>query len=456
MDAVTVGLDIGTTSIKVVAVDADGRVLRRARLPHGVLVPAADRLEHDAERVWRRGPRRALAALGPVRPRAVAVASMVPSLTAVDDRGRPLTAGLLYGDARGRDDPAPTTAVPAPGSAGAEVAGFLRWAAGARPGAGGYWPAQSVANQALGGRPCVDLAVAYTAGPLFAGSGWDEELCRACGASPGQLPPVEMPGAAAGRLGGDPDGPVLTAGTVDVWCEQLVAGADQVGDVHVICGTSLIVWAVVPAGGPDPHPALWTVAHSRPDQRMVGGASNAGGLFLEWAQRLLRPAREARPDPAAVPVWSPYPRGERSPYHDPLRRAALHDLDLTCGPAALQRAAWEASAFVVRHLLELGRVRGRRIVATGGGTRIAGWMEALADCTGLPVHVASEPEGAAVGAAFLARLAAGLDSDLAEAARWARTAAVVEPRPVWAAAAEGRYQRFLELSDAQPEQGSRN
>ena len=34
------------------------------------------------------------------------------------------------------------------------------------------------------------------------------------------------------------------AGSVDVWCEQLVAGAGEDGDVHVICGTTLIVWAV--------------------------------------------------------------------------------------------------------------------------------------------------------------------------------------------------------------------
>jgi xylulokinase len=73
-------------------------------------------------------------------------------------------------------------------------------------------------------------------------------------------------------------------------------------------------------------------------------------------------------------------------------------------------------------------------------------MQALADATGLPVHVAASPEGAARGAAFLARLAAGLESDLAEAARWASTGHIVEPDGRWEAPTAARYRRFVELS----------
>src|SRR5215469_13926898 len=170
MDAVTVGLDIGTTSIKAVAVDASGRVQARARLPHKVLHPEPNQMEHNPEQAWRKGPRRALAALGDIRPAAVAVTSMVPSMTAVDAKGRTLTPGLLYGDARGipetTDDPATTEAGDIPTS-GAEVEAFLNWTARTAPGARGYWPAQAVANFALGGRPAVDFAVAFIATPLF-------------------------------------------------------------------------------------------------------------------------------------------------------------------------------------------------------------------------------------------------------------------------------------------------
>jgi xylulokinase len=254
-----------------------------------------------------------------------------------------------------------------------------------------------------------------------------------------------MPGAAVGRVDGD--GPVITAGSVDVWCEQLVAGAGADGDVHVVCGTTLIVWAVAP--GAPVVPGLWTVGHRMPGRSLVGGASNAGGLFIDWATTLLgrpRPGEEDRIDPRNVPVWVPYPRGERTPYHDPQRRAALHGLDLTHGPAAGRRAAWEASGFVVRHHLDLAGLQPTRLVATGGGTRSEGWMQALADATGVSVHVAAAPEGAARGAAFLARIAGGLETDVNEAERWARTGHVVDPDPRWVAPVGDRYARFVELS----------
>lgn len=447
---VTVGLDIGTTSIKAVAVDDEGRVLARSRVPHQLLVPAPDLMEHDAERAWRRGPRQALAQLGDVGAEGVGVAAMVPSLTAVNSKGRPTTPGLLYGDKRGTTGAGPGSPERPrqpgedPGAAGAgEMVGFLRWQAMQAPQARGYWPATAVALHALGGTPAVDQVVGFTSVPLFGAEGWDKQLCADCGVAPEQLPVLEPPGTPAGRLEGS--GPVLTAGSVDVWCEQLVAGADRLGDVHVICGTTLIVWAVTNDGSP--RPGLWTVPHVKPGQFLVGGASNAGGLFMDWAGRLGGKARTAeRVDPHNIPVWTPYPRGERTPYHDPDRLAGLHDLNLTHGPAALKRAGWEAAGFVARHHFELAGVEPTRIVATGGGTRVEGWMQALADCTGAPVHVASDPEGAARGAAFLARMATGNESDPHDAARWARTGRTVDPDPVWQEAAAERYGRFLELS----------
>ncbi len=154
-----------------------------------------------------------------------------------------------------------------------------------------------------------------------------------------------------------------------------------------------------------------------------------------------------RVDPDNVPVWVPYVRGERVPHHDPTRRASLHGLNLTHGPAAVQRAAYEAAGFVVRHLMDLSSAPAHRVIATGGGTRVDGWMQALADCTGLPVHVAAVPEGAALGAAWLARMGAGLEESLDGAAAWASTGRIVEPDPRWTAEASGRYEVFRRLVD---------
>lgn len=433
---VTIGIDIGTTAVKAVAADEDGHVVARTRIPHQLQVPAADRLEHDADEAWRRGPLAAMGELGRPDAVAVAVTAMVPSLTAVDDEGRSLTPGLLYGDSRGRGPAGADTTF-----LSGETVEFLRWTAREAPDAKGYWPAAAVANHALAGEAVLDNATASTTYPLFDGTEWSEDACADCGATADRMPRVELTGAAAGQLR-DTD-TVLAAGSVDALCEQLVAGAGRVGDVVVLCGTTLIVWTTIPEYRE--VPGLWTLPHITAGKFQIGGPSNAGGLFLGWVNDLVA-EDNSTVDPGRVPVWSPYVRGERTPYFDPDRRAVLDSLDLTHGGASVRRAGYEASGFVVRQLIEMSGASPARIVATGGGTRVQPWMQAIADATGLPVDVSAVPEGAALGAAFIGRMAAGLETSTADAARWASTDRVVEPDPAWTNPIQDRYARFLELA----------
>jgi xylulokinase len=254
------------------------------------------------------------------------------------------------------------------------------------------------------------------------------------------MPRVEAPGAVAGRLRGG--GATLAVGAIDALCEQLVAGADDDGDVLVLCGTTLIVWVTIPEARQ--VPGLWTIP-TMTGKSQIGGASNAGGLFLGWVDRVLGPGDPATADPRRVPVWSPYLRGERTPFHDPDRRGILDGLDLTHDAVALRRAAYEASGFVVRQLIELSGANPARIVAAGGGTRVEPWLRAIADATGRPVEVSGVAEGAALGAAFLSRMAVGRESSITDAARWAAVERIVPPDPVWTGPMEDRYRRFIEL-----------
>jgi xylulokinase len=440
-DEVTVGIDVGTSSVKAVAADGEGNVVARSRVPHAWSVPTATRFEHDAKVAWHEGPRAALAALGDVRPVAVAVGAMVPSLAPVGADGVPIGPGLLYGDDRGRD---PSDAPRRPSLSGAgELAGFLRWLVERYPDAHGYWPAQAVANHALAGEAVISTTTAATAFPLFDWVGWDAERVTACGARVEQLPRIAVSGQPAGTVGGA----VLEPGTIDALGDQIVAGADEDGDVLVLLGTTLIVWVVTP--GEVDAPGWYSIPHTSAGHYLLGGPSNAGGLFLDWAGSWIgaRGAAEpaaARPD--RVPVWAPYPRGERVPMHDPSRRAALVDLDLTHDAAAVRRAAVEAAGFVVRRAIDAAGVRVRRVVAAGGGTLAGDWVQAIADCTGLPVDVLAMPDSSALGCAFVARVAAGLESSIAEASRWARYGRRVEPDPAWRDACAARYQRFLGLA----------
>jgi xylulokinase len=302
----------------------------------------------------------------------------------------------------------------------------------------------------LSGEPIVSTTVAATAFPLFDWTSWDERLLAECGARAEQMPSIGVSGRPLAEISGRRDC-VLEGGTIDAMGEQIVAGCDTTGDVLVIMGTTLIVWAVVDdAVDVARH---YTIPHTAPGKFLVGGPSNAGGLFLDWVSRMFGGADDASSgdvSPDDVPIWVPYPRGERVPLQDSGRRAELVDLNLTHGAAAVRRAAFEASGFVARRMIEAIPTNARRIVATGGGTRVDGWVNALADCTGLPVHVCDVPEGGALGAAFLARLAAGLETAMGDAARWARTSRVVDPDATWSARAHERYARFVDVAGESP------
>lgn len=435
-ESVTVGIDIGTGSVKAIAADADGHVVARARVPHELRVPMPDRFEHDANVAWREGPVRALAEVGHgLDVAGVSVAAMIPSLTAVDAAGVPITPGLLYGDERGRD-PQRT----GPNERG-ELLSFCRWAASVAPDAAGYWPAQAVANHALSGEAILDSTTAFTAVPLFDGVQWDEALARDIVGGVQRLPRVAPSAFEVARVGDA----ALAAGCIDAFAEQLVAGADDVGDVLVMFGTTLIVWVVL--ADPVEVDGYYCVPHTTPGRWLFGGPSNAGGLFVDWVTRALATGPDEPPDPARVPVWAPYPRGERVPFADPDRRAQLVGLDLTHDAAGIRRAAHEAGGFVVRRMIDACGATPNRIVATGGGVRSRPWVQAVADATALPVDVVAVPEGGALGSAWIARLAAGLEPDASmnEGRRWARTDHRQDPDPTWAPATQSRYPHFLTL-----------
>jgi xylulokinase len=463
--SITVGVDIGTTSVKALAVDEKGEVVARSRVAHRVLASEPDQLRHDARRAWRAGPQKAfaelsaeLASTGNGDIAGLAVAAMVPSLTAVNRGGVPTLPGLLYGDLEGRPVPSPEAADDANGADDADAGpgmpdaeGFLRWAHALAPQATGYWPCQAVATHALSGVPAIDTGVTASMGALHAGGQWNTELLSGIGVLPAQLPVVVPMCAPAGTLPGTDT--IFTGGSIDAMCDQVVAGADGLGDVHVIFGATLIVWAITDAWLQ--VPGLISYPHTTADRFVIGGPSNAGALFVDWARTLLRgaplpgPAREklearlGRPD--RVPVWLPYLRGERTPFDDHTLRSNLYGLDIASGSEALERAAFESSGFVIRRILDQAGVTPRRIVASGGGSRVTAWMAAVADATGLPVDALTVPDGAARGAAFFARLAAGLETTLSDSVRWASVGRRIEPDPAWLAPTAARYERFCQL-----------
>ncbi len=556
---ITIGVDIGTAAVKAVAASADGQVLARSRVGHELHATGAGAFEHVAQQAWIEGPLHALEevmmqlrhAFGEeVVPAAVCVAAMAPSMCAVDGGGRPLSPGLLYGDYRGRRS-AGSKQMGSVSPIPEDAYGFLASLVEEYPDAAGYWPAQAVANHALCGTAALDSFSALTFSPLHGEAGWDAGVLAGLGVPESKLPLVVPAGSAVGELGTEGElgtvgmnvlgrdagqlgmhHTVVASGIVDALAEQMVVGRLDDGDVLVVLGSTLLIWARLPRWRE--VSGLWTV----PDLFdlsgagcLVGGASNAGGMFVDWVRRLvgMMPAGNgptgggersagkagagvpgeadrggalggagatgslvditgligqsgqyepgdgehmmgasvgpagipvftevgandqlefwgASVGPAGIPVWAPYPRGERTPFHDPSRRATLGGLGLEHGPDAVMRAAYEASGFVIRRHIELAGCGPRRILATGGGIQVNGWLQAIADCTGLPVDVQCVPEGAALGAAFMARIACGLERSGALPAGWQQAFRRVEPDSRWVMHCSERYRKFLEMS----------
>lgn len=429
---ITVGIDIGTTSVKALAVDADGQILARSRVPHDIHVPSVDVFEHDAKQAWYDGPQRAMQDLGVSDVEGIAIVSLVPSVTAVDEAGIPITPGLLYGDHRGQEGRDESDLLNS-----GEYASMLRWTAAQAPGARGYWTAPAVAGAALGGVPAADYGLGFSLSAFWDGN-WRADALAEIGIRPEQLPLLVADDDVAGRIGSA----VQTSSMADAWAEATVAGADSPDDALVICGTTLIVWPSIE--GHRSVPGMWTIPHPRPGMSILGGASNAGGMFINHARRLLA-SSGPRLEPHAIPIWIPYIKGERTPVHNNTLRAALHDMEISQGPDQLMRAAYEASAFSARRLIDLAGASTTRVIASGGGTHDPQWMQAIADCTNRPVDVVAVPEGAALGAAWHARVVAGLEQR-ADSTRWVRHGRRYEPDPRWVGPCEERYQRWSALA----------
>ncbi|MEZ5206325.1 MAG: FGGY family carbohydrate kinase [Acidimicrobiales bacterium] len=440
--AVTVGIDIGTTSVKAVAVDDDGRVLRRARVVHEVRMPGPGVFEHDPDLAWRAG---VLAAFEEVRQGldvvAVNVAAMVPSLCAVDADGRALTPGLLYGDARGG---APSGANP---SESGELLGFLRWCAAEAPDAAGFWPAQAVANHALCGVGAIDSVTAMTTLPLFDFTGWDPAVCAEVGVRPEQLPAIVTGTTPAGETA---DGVVVGGGTIDAFGEQLVAGADHAGDVFVVLGTTLVLWAVVPDWVE--VPGLWTVPHTagldpgrrclqrrgpvrelgpaaggRPRRRRGGSGERAPAVV--GALRARRAHAAARPAPAPCCTTSPSAWDRATWCAPPTRRpgtcCAITWTWPGCSTAPAPRASEPSGS--CSPAVGCGCRCGRRHWRTSPACRLTWWPS---------------PRALGGGRRLPARAAAGLEPDASGASRWAATDRRVEPDLAVRDAVLARYASF--------------
>jgi xylulokinase len=146
-------------------------------------------------------------------------------------------------------------------------------------------------------------------------------------------------------------------------------------------------------------------------------------------------------------VVLPYFSGERTPIHDPHAKGCIFGLDLTHTRADVYRAALEGIGFAVRDITETYRDVGQppgRVIAVGGGTNNAVWLQAVSDAGRLPQIIREVTTGASLGDAFLAAVATGA-ARLDDIERWNATARVQAPDAEVAALYDRRFPVYKAL-----------
>lgn len=473
-----VGVDIGTASSKGVLVGLDGSLLATAVRDHVVDRPRPGWVEMSAEVWWdemvaiTRGLLADPDAGGGVQVQAVGVSGMGPCVLLTDEADEPLRPAILYGvDTRstaqidrldrelgGDEIMRRCGSALSTQAAGAKVA----WVADEEPELFArarrlYMPSSWLVRR-LTGSYVLDQHSTSQCTPMYDIEALDWYRPWAEAIAPDlELPPLRWPGevagtvtAAASQQTGLPAGIPVITGTIDAWSEAVSVGAQGVGDLMLMYGTTMFLVHTVPDRLSSP--SLWGTTGALPGTRNLAGGMATSGAITSWLRELFDPLgyRELlelveRSGPGANGLLLlPYFAGERTPVMDPDARGVVAGLTVSHTRGDLYRSALEATGFGVRHNVETMTAAGgdiRRVVAVGGGTQGGLWTQVVSDITGLEQVLPTVTVGASFGAAFLAAGAvAEVSIDV-----WNPPVGLVRPRPELSSTYDELYHLYREL-----------
>lgn len=453
-DEVLIGLDVGTTAVKVAAFSTAGRgevasaqheyPLASPRPGWQVQEPADVLAAVDA------ALRDCLAALGRARPIGLAVSSAQHGLLGLDDRREPVTPLITWADARATAEArhlretgrAPEllrrTGTPVhPMSPLVKLCWFARHEPDLARAVRWWLGVKDLVLLHLTGSLVTELSSASATGLLNSRTrAWDPEALELAGITVDQLPPVlpttsvltlAAPAAAAtGLVAGLP----VAVGAADGPLGNLGTGAIEPGVAGLSLGTSGAVRMAVDGPRVDPGGSLFCYALTD-DLWVVGGAVSNGGIVLRWAgatfaadvvrgnhpdRDLLALAAQAPPGSDGL-VMVPYLLSERAPLWDPELPGAYVGIRHHHTRAHFVRAALEGVCLQVSTIAEaLESVAPvREVRATGGPFRSPLWRSVMAAVLGRPLVVEAGAGGTALGATALGWFALGGAPDLATA-----------------------------------------
>ncbi|CAA9220855.1 MAG: Putative xylulose kinase [uncultured Blastococcus sp.] len=447
MPDVLLGADLGTSGLKLVALDPDGGVLAQAERAYAYDRPAPGRAEIDVA-TWRSALDDTLAEIAPhlagARVRALGLSGQMHGAVLVDGAGVAVGPALLWPDRRAvgelsrwralaPDDRAVLANPLVPGMTGPLLAWLARHDPATVAGAATVLLPKDALRATLlpGADPAVTDRSDASATLLWdvVADGWSRAACRAAGIRrellPAVRPSAEVAGVARLPLGEVP----VVVGGADTPLALLASGATSGAQVNLGTGAQLLRPGHRPRAGTDP--VVHTYADTTGGWYAMAALQNGGSawewvcdvLGLSWAEFVA--AAAGVPAGAGGVVFRPFLSGERGGVAGPEDRGSWTGLHAGTTRAHLARAALEGVAFAVRAAFDLVDVPDDDpVLLTGGAARSGVVVQLLADVLGRAVRPLGLRSASAVGAAVLA----GRGVDVAVAPR-REDGALLEPRP---------------------------
>ena len=439
-----IGIDIGTSAVKVLLADADLSPLASASAPLAISHPRPGFSEQDP-RDWWSAVRSALAELLQARPearsflRGIGLSGQMHGAVLLDGDRQVIRPAILWNDGRS-DSECAALLHDAPGLA--QIAGVLPMAGFTAPKL--LWlrahepetwarirhvllPKDYIGMMLHGGLVTDPCDAAGTWWFDEAARRWSPELCAATATDPDWLPEVREGVDVAGLLSdaaaktlGLPAGIPVAAGGGDAAAGAIAVGAVDAGAGFVSLGTSGQLFVTTGTYKAAPAKGIHSFAHCVPGMWFQMAAMLNGARPLGWfsdvtgvpVATLLQEAGTARLD--LVPMFLPYLTGERTPHGDARIRGAFYGLENGTGRAEMTRAIVDAVAYSfadARDAIATVTPVPAPLLAIGGGSKSDLLLQTIADVIGTPLHRGEDSAvGPALGAARLAAVAAGAAS----------------------------------------------
>ncbi len=294
---------------------------------------------------------------------------------------------------------------------------------------------------------------------------WSKEMLDICGITKEQLPELyesyEVVGTLkkeiAEELGLSSQVKVI-AGAGDNAAAAVGTGTVGDGMCNISLGTSGTIFISSNEFGVDRNNALHSFAHADGHYHLMGCMLSAASCNKWWNEEILKTKDFAAEQAGIVRLgennvfYLPYLMGERSPHNDPNVRAMFIGMSMDTTRADMTQAVLEGVAFGLRDSLEVARELGICIERTkicGGGAKSPLWRKIIANVMNLKVDVIESEEGPALGGAMLAAVGCGEYPDVKTAAdKIVKIIDTVEPEEELVEKYEEKYQQFRKIYPA--------